>query len=811
MARLALALGWLLAARGVLAVEGKWTPDQVLAHDPAWLRQLGLALPPGELWSPAGAGLLAAAVRITGCSAGFVSPSGLLLTNHHCAFALLQQHSTPERDLTRLGYLAPSREAELAGKGLRATVPHRTRDVTAEVEASVPAGADDLARFRAVERKKKQLVAACEQTPGRRCEAAAFDGGLSYQLIESLEFPDVRLVYAPPRAVGDYGGEEDNWSWPRHAGDFALLRVYAGLDGRPAAAAPANVPYRPSHFFPLSPAGIAPGGFVMVAGYPGLTFRALTAAEMAEPAELSFPARAELYRKWMDLMEAASAGPGAEAARIALSDRLKNLANREKNARGQIAGLARGRILEHKRAAEQEVLAWARREPRQAEAVAAHDELAELATRRRAVWPRRFWLEQARLGPKPLDLALTVVRWAHERERPDLERDPAYMERNRERALDALRNDQQRLHPATEEALLVDVLRRAGELPAGGRVAAVDRLFALGPSVAGGAGATGAAGPGAGEAGPAGTGAAGSAPRERPRHPQHPQDAAMRAKAHLLLAHSRVGELDERMKMFGESAAALRARRDPLLDFAFDLLPELLGAEEDDHRFQGAVSRLRPRWQRAVIAQAGRPVAPDANGTLRVSFAHVSGYSPRDGVFMEPQTTVAGMAEKATGRPPFDAPAGLLAAAPRAPAGPFADPRLRDVPVCFLADGDTTGGNSGSPVLNGRGELVGVNFDRVWENVANDFGYNPAVARSIATDVRYLLWVLTTLAGDAARPLLQELGLKPDHRGVRPSLLAPGPRADRRGDQPLLLAPGPRQDHRGVRPLLQAPGPKPAR
>ncbi len=211
--------------------------------------------------------------------------------------------------------------------------------------------------------------------------------------------------------------------------------------------------------------------------------------------------------------------------------------------------------------------------------------------------------------------------------------------------------------------------------------------------------------------------------------------------------------------MFDESEEQLRARHDPLLDLAFGLDAELRSLKESSDRFDGAVSRLRPRWQKAVMAHAGKPVAPDANGTLRVSLAHVQGYGPRDGVLMRPQTTVSGVVEKHTGEEPFAAPPELLAAAPQAPASRFADPKLKDVPVAFLADADTTGGNSGSPVLNGRGELVGVNFDRVWENVANDFGYNPEVARNINVDVRYLLWLLEATGGEAARPLLAEMGV----------------------------------------------------
>jgi hypothetical protein len=548
---------------------------------------------------------------------------------------------------------------------------------------------------------------------------AAFDDGLYYTLFESLEFSDVRLVYAPPRAVGEYGGEVDNWSWPRHTGDFALLRVYAGPAGEPATHAPANLPYRPRHWFPVARKGIQPGDFVMLAGYPGQTFRALTESEMRERGERFHPGRAGLYRSWIDLMEAASARD--EAARIALADRIKGLANREKNSRGQMAGFRRGRILERKRSSEQEILAWAAREktrPEHAAAVEAHRELARLMEQRLAAWDRDFLLDQAIHGPKPLHLALTLARWAGEKAKPDLEREPDYMERNRNRVLERLRLDQRRMYLPAEQELLVDLLSRFAKLPEGSRSAAVDSF--LGDD----------------------------------RSPER-----IKARVADLFAGTRVTDLDERMRMFEESAAQLQARRDPLLGLAFALDRELLGRKEREDRYKGAVSRLRPRWQRAVIAHAGRPVAPDANGTLRVSFAHVKGYSPRDAVQLEPRTTLSGVVEKHTGEEPFDVPDAVLAAAPAAASSRWADPGLKDVPVGFLADADTTGGSSGSPVLNGRGELVGVNFDRVWENVANDFGYLPDVGRNVSVDVRYLLWMLDALQGEAAAPLFKELGI----------------------------------------------------
>jgi hypothetical protein len=712
-----LTLGLSAVSSGAFAVEGKWTPEQVLEHDPKWLRELGLQIPPEKLWSREGGGLLEAAVKIEGCSSGFISPQGLMITNHHCAFSILQQHSTPERDLITNGYLARTQADELPGSGVRATIPFKSTDVTAEVEAAVPAGADDLARFRAIERKQKEMVAECEKVEHHRCQVAAYDGGLRYVLIDTVEYPDVRLVYAPPRAVGEYGGEVDNWSWPRHTGDFALLRVYAGPENQAAPHGEANRPYRPKHFFPVAAKGIEPDDFVMLMGYPGLTFRSYTEAEMRERAELFFPRRAEMYSVWIGMMEAASARD--ETARIALADRMKGLANREKNSRGQVTGIRRGHILEKKAASEREVLAWAAKRPDQAGAVEAHDELAKLIEEKRRTWDRDFLLDQMKSGPKPLDLALTLARWAGEKAKPDLDRETDYQERNRERLAERLERDQKRLHLPTEAALMTDVFARFAQLPERSRVPEVEAFL-------GGV-----------------------------RDPQ-----AIRAKIDDLLARTKVTDLAERKKMFEESEEQLRARRDPLLDLAFSLDRELKDLKERDDRFQGAVSRLRPRWQRAVIAQAGRPVAPDANGTLRVSFAHVKGYAPQDAVWMEPRTTVAGMAAKDTGEEPFNAPKVLLEAAPQAPKSRWADPKLKDVPVAFLADADTTGGNSGSPVVNGKGELVGVNFDRVWENVANDFGYNPEVARNISADVRYLLWILETMNGADAKGLLEEMGVK---------------------------------------------------
>ena len=705
----------LLISASAFALDGKWTPQQVLEIDPAWLKKQGLEIPPSRLWDPKrGTGLLAGTINVGGCSGGFISPDGLFITNHHCLFGVLQEHATPQNDVITNGFLARSRSEELGSKTTKLSIARTFTDVTKDVLAAVPANASDAERYRAIERKSNELIAACEKRPATRCKVAAHDAGVQYVLIDSLELSDVRVVYAPPRAVGEYGGEVDNWMWPRHTGDFAIGRAYVSPTGAAASFAKDNVPFKPEFYFPISSKGVKPGDFVMVLGYPGTTYRSLTSAEMSERRDLFFTRRADLYGEWIRILEQTTKGNDAGA--IAVADTLKTLANRWKNAEGQLAGFKRWSILENQQASEAKVLGWAKTNAK--DAAASHAELATMVAEQRRTWERDFLLAQIQptvatpspLGPKALIFASVVARSAIERTKPDAERDSIYMERNISRQRDRLEREQKNLFPASDRAVLASFVQRALRFPADQRIAGIDRLFA-----------------------------------------NASDDASILRRIDELFAQTKIFDRDERLKMFGESEAQLRARKDPLVDLGFELDRDLrvIGARKET--WEGTVSRLRPAWRRAVIAHAGKPIAPDANSTLRVSFGHVKGYEPRDGVLYEPQTTLAGVLEKHTGEEPFDVPEKVLAAAAR-------DKKSGDVPVNFLADADTTGGNSGSPTVNGRGELVGVNFDRVWENVANDFGFLPEVGRNISVDIRYLLWMLENV--ENAGELLRELGVK---------------------------------------------------
>jgi len=679
----------------MLGAEGKWTPAQVLDLGPKWVKEQGFQLPLQKLWDKKkGTGLLSNAVQLPGCSGSFVSAQGLLITNHHCVVSILTEHSTPGANLFEDGYLAKTRADEKASKAYRIQVPRAFRDVTAEVRAKLDAAASDLERYRALDAIQNQLVAACEKEPpgegaaGTRCTFATFDGGVTFNLTVFDELTDVRLVWAPPRGVGEYGGEIDNWSWPRHTGDFSLVRAYTTK----------GEPYRPQYFFPLSVTGVKAGDAVAVLGYPGISYRGLLASEVKERYERFFPARERWTGEQIALLEEAT--KGSEEGRIAVSDELKRLANVHKNAQGQVAGIERGELVRKREEADAAVLSKAA-----PKAVEARKALEALLAERLKYWEHDFTVDVLSQSSRALDWAVTLARLSTERAKPDLEREPGYQERDLPRLRERLARDQKRFFVPADKAATAKWVQRA-----------------LGQKIAG-------------------------------------VDAELPKKLDAVYAKTKVTVLEERKKMIEETVEQLKARKDPLLELGFQLDAERKAQKERVDGWLGAMLQHRPQWRAAVTAAAGKPVAPDANSTLRVSFCRVKGYEPRDGLAMKPQTTLAGMVAKHTGKEPFQVPAKVLDAARAKRLGRWKDPALGDVPVAFLADCDTTGGNSGSPVIDGTGKLVGVNFDRVWENVANDFGYNPDVARNVTADARYALWQLEEVEG--AKELLVELGAGP--------------------------------------------------
>ena len=708
-------LATLFAAAPAWALDGKWTPGQVLEISPKWLQQQGLKLPPSALWdAKRGTGLLSGAVKVGGCSGAFIAETGLVITNHHCLFGMLQEHSSTQRDLITHGFLARTPAEELPGSTMRVEIPKRFTDVTAKVLAAVPAGVEPVPRLRAIEAAQKALVKECQQQAGVKCTVSTFDDGVNYTLIETTELRDVRLVYAPSRAIGEYGGEIDNWSWPRHTGDFAIARVWANADGKPADRPGVGTqPYKPEFFFPISTDGLKEKDFVMVLGYPGITWRSLIAEEMQERRDRFFVRRQDLFGELIALLESVSAKD--PAGKIALAGDLKGLANRYKNAQGQIAGLDRNGTVLKQTKDDQAVAEWAAKQPKYAGALAAREGLRALQGEKNASWERDYLLGLMTLGnesvaggipplPKGLYYAATLAHNAIEQGKPEAERASGFGPGDQTRLKDRMNREQRSYFAEADRKMLGVIVRRALALPEGQRIASVDALFkGLSP--------------------------------EQIDH-----------RIGEMYAASPVFDAAARERMLGENLLALAGRKDALLDLGIAWNRELRTLRERESEWKARAAMHRPLWRHAVAAHAGKAVAPDANGSLRVSFGHVQGYAPRDGAYYTPFTTTHGLVEKYTGKEPFNMPAAVLAAAQQSP----------EVRVNFLADLDTSGGNSGSPVIDARGRLVGVNHDRVWENVAGDFGFNPALSRNISVDIRYLLWALKEV--ERAQGLLQELG-----------------------------------------------------
>jgi hypothetical protein len=721
------ALALLLAAPAG-AEEGMWMPGQIPSLAPQ-LRALGFRGDPVAFADLTG-DPMGAIVSLGGCSASFVSPEGLIATNHHCVLNALQQNSTAERNLLVAGFLARTRSEELwSGPLSRVHVTVSVQDVTERIAGGLSPKLSDLARQETIERRQKERLAACEKG-GRRCRVASFFDGMLWLEIAQIEIRDVRLVYAPPAGVGNFGGETDNWMWPRHSGDFALLRAWVRPDGKPGPHARENVPYRPSRWLRISPEGASPGDFVLVAGYPGETERLLTHAEVKAELEWAFPRTIRRYRDQLSLLERLAKEDPERAIR--LEPRIRGLANTMKNAEGVLLGAERMGYLERKQSEERALAAWIEAKPaRRAASGRALAGLEALQAEKERTRERDATFEGLHRTQSLLSAARTILRLAEEREKRDLDRDLEYQERNWERIREAQQRLQRSVDLGADRALLRYAALEAAALPAGQRIDPLDRLAGLAPGM------------------PAG-------------------EAARKVDAWLdgVYAGTRLGDREYRLSLLEKRARDLAREQDSLLELARALAPLDARLRAEQKARDGARSRLGPAYARALVERAGGLVAPDANSTLRVTFGTVKGLSPRDGLVYAPQTRLAGILEKhRPGDPEFEAPAEVLEAirAERSRrTGRWSDATLGDVPVNFLSTLDITGGNSGSAVLDGRGRLCGLAFDGLYESIVADFAYVEE-ARTIAVDSRYLLWTLSEVA--RAPHLLAEMGIETARAG----------------------------------------------
>lgn len=701
-----------LTSTSAFADEGMWMPQQMpqLAAD---LQKAGIQIDPNRFADLTG-DPMGAVVSLGGCTASFVSPDGLIVTNHHCGFGALQFNATPQRDVITNGFLAKTRDEELPnGPGSRVFVTTKIEDVTDRVTGKLSAKLSDLDREKAIDRNVKQLTSECEQPGGVRCRVAPFFEGAQYLRTTQMEIRDVRLVYAPALGVGNFGGETDNWMWPRHTGDWSFMRAYVGKDGKPADYSKDNVPYHPAHWLKVSTEGVNPGDAVLVAGYPGRTYRYRTAAEVRNMQEFAYPTVVRYATDLNAILR--EQGKNNRAIQIANASRIKSNDNTLKNRFGTLSGFNNFTVVQQREKREADLASWIAASPDRAKYANSLAQMNAIEQRVESTKMRDTLYDWLYRASPMLMQADKVYRVSVEKPKADLDRATDYQQRDWPRIAEASARAQKTLDPGSDRAGLRYFLLESQKLPADQHIAALDQLIQRAGGI----------------------------------------DQLL----NQVYGSTKITDAATRTAMLNETTAQLLARHDSMIDFAAALRPLGEQIENNEKEIAGAMSRIRPAYYQALQAMTGKPMAPDANGTLRITFGRVTGYEPRDAVQYDPQTTVSGILQKNTGSGEFDAPKVELDAIRAKRFGPYADPQLGEVAVDFLSTVDTTGGNSGSPTLNAKGEIVGLLFDGTYESLGSDFVFDPRIMRSIHVDATYMLWMMDAV--DQADNLLREMGITP--------------------------------------------------
>ena len=679
------------------ADEGMWPLYmlQKLPWDTLFAR--GLQLKPEEIYNSDGTGLANAVVQL-GATGSFVSPNGLLLTNHHVAFGAIQEQSTLEHNYVRDGFYAATTAEELPALGYKAYATLSIQDVTNRILADVGVGTRDLERYQMIDRATKELIKETEAVGNVKARVAKMSGGQQYVLYTMLELRDIRIVQIPPEAIGNYGDEIDNWMWPRHCGDYSFLRAYVAPDGKPADYATENVPYHPKAYLSISTEGIREGDFAMTLGFPGNTSRYISSYELANQINFNYPNSIGTLEDQIRII--GDAGKKDSTTELRMASRMAGLSNSLKKSYGIMDGFKKRDVLAYKRDKEQQLTAFLQTNTTlQNQFGGVLPALDSLYRARERYQARDFVLGRMSYGCDYLRLSSTIYRWACERQKPDMERERGYQDRDTLAAKERLKNAQINLEPKVDRQLLAYFIGRGLTLPVNQKIAAMDQF----------AGAT-----------------AGNLDKLIDR----------------LYARTKVGDSAQRLAMFAMSNSQLEQLNDPFINLAKALKPELDAQLERSKVFDGAQMRLAPRLIEAYASWQNGNMYPDANGTMRLSYGEVKGYSPHDAVSCFYQTGLEGVMEKETGKNPFTVPAELAKARNEKNFGPYRDPVINDIPVDFLTTNDITGGNSGSPVINGKGKMIGLAFDGNWEGVASDYLFNPPVTRTIAVDIRYVMFLI---------------------------------------------------------------------
>ena len=708
----------------VRADEGMWLPMFVERLNYVDMQKMGLQLTPEELYSINNSSLKDAIVGLSNgakprgffCTGEIVSANSLLFTNHHCGYSSIAALSTVEHDYLNEGFAAKNFSEELPAEGVSASFLVRMEDVTAEILSVVTDDMDFMARQQAINAKAKELEAAASEDGKLNPVIKGFFEGNEYYMFVYKTYTDVRLVFTAAQSIGKFGGDTDNWMWPRHTGDFSVFRVYADENGEPAAFSENNKPLSPKHHLPVSLDGVHPDDFTMIWGFPGSTERYMTSYGINYNVDDFYPVVYEVFKAETDVMDEYMKVD--KAVNIAYADNKAGLANTWKNFEGQITMLRKNKVAERKAELEAQFTEWVNaNEDRKAEygevlgtLEAMYGQMAEVANT--LFYPNFV----AQLNPMGISAEFIEYYETMTSKEVSKEDKKAATEALKDMDVDALFKD---LDARVEKDMLVAVLNIYGK-----KFATEDLPAAI-------------------------------------------QKYLKKAKgdwtalANMIFDKS-MFSTPESVKAFIEKPNAKKIAKDPayvmfnaLREQMYSVAPAYRMAQiaisDADHLF---VKGLREFY---AETQPGKVLYPDANSTMRMSYGSVKDYQPADAISYDYVCTANGILEKyIPGDFEFDAPKALLDLIKAKDYGQYADEN-GELITCFLSTNDITGGNSGSPIMNGKGELIGLAFDGNWEAMSGDVNFEPKLQRTINVDIRYVLFIIDKVYG--ATNLIDELDI----------------------------------------------------
>lgn len=709
----------------VRADEGMFMPDALSKLNWADLTKRGMKLKPADLYNPNGVSFKDAIVRVEIGTGGFgtgefVSPNGLLLTNHHVAFDALVAASTPEKNYGDLGYKANSQADELPAKDYAVRMTLEIKDVTGDIMSAVQESMTPQQRNQAIAKKAEEIEVADpdskREAEGIEVNVSRMTEGLFYYKFKYQIFRDVRIAYAPPKSIGYFGGDPDNFEWPRHCGDFTFMRVYTAPDGKPADYSKNNVPYKPKKYMTFSTAGLKDNDFVFVMGYPGGTRRYRESYSINYNQNINLPKQIEDFSTQISVLE--NIGKYDAAKRVELQSQIFSLSNSLKAWQGDVLALRRSNLVERKRVEEAAFNKWLDADPKRKAKYGdalpniskAYDELLKNEAFNGVV--------SSIYGTGVIQLVPLAYLAAAEKEKPENQQNKQLLAQAA-RAKQIIAGIVSGRQPVLEREMLKFYLRKAAGLPEGQKIQAVEKRFG---NLKG--------------------------------------DARVRAEedfARSITESKLFASAGEAQKLFDMTTAQMNALNEPIISFAVELDEENDKAALAQNTFNQAVGHWRPLFYEGLREWHGVNY-PDANATLRFTYGNVKGYVPREAMVYSPFTYLFGVVEKDTGQEPFNVPEKLKQLYRDKDFGTYADPVKKDVPANFLSTADIIGGNSGSPILNGNGEQIGIVFDGNFEGLGNDFFFNPERGRTISVDIRYVFFV-TEKFGDAGW-ILKELTIK---------------------------------------------------